>query len=74
MAESEKIKGAAIQKLFEELRDYKPLLKLAVADTDYEGITGRIKFDAHGDRTGSVVVIYKVVKEGGKRFFKLMKF
>ena len=37
-------------------------------------ITGRIKFDAHGDRTGSVVVIYKVVEEGGQRFFRQMKF
>jgi len=45
-----------------------------VADTDYDGITGRIKFDAYGDRTGSVVVIYKVVEENGKMFFKQMAF
>ncbi len=50
-----------------ELRD-------AVADTDYDGITGKIAFDPYGDRTGSVVVIYKVVEEGGKRFFKQMIF
>ena len=30
--------------------------------------------DAYGDRTGSVVVIYKVVEENGKRFFKQMVF
>ena len=39
MAESEKIKGAAIQKLFEELRYHKTLLKLAVIDSDYEHLT-----------------------------------
>ena len=39
MAESEKIKGAAIQKLFEELRYHKILLKLTVIDTDYEHLT-----------------------------------
>ena len=39
MAESEKIKGAAIPKLFEELRHHKTLLKLAVIDTDYEHLT-----------------------------------
>ena len=52
----------------------KKTLRDAVADTDYEGITGKIKFDPYGDRTGSVVVIYKVVEEGGKRFFKQMVF
>ena len=52
----------------------KKILRDAVADTDYEGITGKIKFDPYGDRTGSVVVIYKVVEEGGKRFFKQMVF
>ena len=36
MAESEKIKGAAIPKLFEELLHHKTLLKLTVFDTDYE--------------------------------------
>jgi len=50
-----------------ELRD-------AVADIDYNGITGKINFDAYGDRTGSVVVIYKVVEEDGKKFFKQMAF
>jgi branched-chain amino acid transport system substrate-binding protein len=50
-----------------ELRD-------AVAATRHDGITGRIEFDRHGDRTGSVVVIYKVVEENGKRFFKRIDF
>jgi len=52
----------------------KKTLRDTVADIDYEGITGKIKFDPYGDRTGSVVVIYKVVEEGGKRFFKQMAF
>jgi c-di-GMP-binding flagellar brake protein YcgR len=39
MAESEKIKGAAIPKLFEELLHHKTLLKLTVVDTDYEQLT-----------------------------------
>lgn len=50
-----------------ELRD-------AVAATDYDGITGKISFDEHGDRTGSVVAIYEVVEEGGNRFFKRLDF
>lgn len=52
----------------------KKALRDAVADTDLDGITGKIKYDIHGDRTGSVVVIYKVVKEKGKSFFKQMAF
>ena len=52
----------------------KKALRDAVADIKYSGITGTINFDAHGDRTGSVVVIYKVVEEDGKRFFKQMAF
>ena len=48
----------------------KKALRDAVAATQMDGITGKITFDAHGDRTGSVVVIYKVVDEKGKRFFK----
>jgi branched-chain amino acid transport system substrate-binding protein len=52
----------------------KKALRDAVADTKYEGITGKIGFDPYGDRTGSVVVIYKVVEENGKRFFKPMVF
>jgi c-di-GMP-binding flagellar brake protein YcgR len=39
MAESEKIKGAAIPKLFEELLHHKTLLKLTVVDTDDEYLT-----------------------------------
>jgi len=49
-------------------------LRDAVAATEYEGITGKIVFDAHGDRTGSVVVVYEVVEEKGKRFFKPVDF
>jgi c-di-GMP-binding flagellar brake protein YcgR len=39
MAESEKIKGGAIPKLFEELLHAKTLLKLTLVDTDYEHLT-----------------------------------
>ena len=39
MAESEKIKGAAISKLFEELLHHKTLLKLTVVDSDEEHLT-----------------------------------
>ena len=39
MAESEKIKGTAIPKLFEELLHHKTLLKLTVVDTDDEYFT-----------------------------------
>jgi len=39
MAGSEKIKGAAIPKLFEELLHHKTPLKLTVFDTDYEHLT-----------------------------------
>ncbi len=49
-------------------------LRDAVAATHMQGITGQIAFDANGDRTGSVVVVYKVVEEGGKRFFNQMAF
>jgi len=52
----------------------KKALRDAVAKTSYTGITGKIEFDENGDRTGSVVVIYKVVEEGGKRFFKQINF
>ena len=39
MAESEKIKGAAIPKLFKELLHHKTLLKLTVDGTDDEHLT-----------------------------------
>ena len=52
----------------------KKALRDAVSATRLEGITGTISFDKYGDRTGSVVVIYKVVEEKGKRFFKAMEF
>jgi len=52
----------------------KKALRDAVAGTGHDGITGRIAFDPHGDRTGSVVVVYKVVEEKGKRFFKQLVF
>jgi ABC-type branched-subunit amino acid transport system substrate-binding protein len=52
----------------------KKALRDAVAATRLDGITGKISYDKFGDRTGSVVVIYKVVDEGGKRFFKQMAF
>ena len=49
-------------------------LRDRVAATNVHGITGQIAFDEKGDRTGSVVVVYQVVEEGGKRFFKKMAF
>jgi branched-chain amino acid transport system substrate-binding protein len=52
----------------------KKALRDAVAATDHGGITGRISYDPHGDRTGSVVVVYEVVEEEGKRFFKTVDF
>jgi branched-chain amino acid transport system substrate-binding protein len=52
----------------------KKALRDAVAATDLEGITGRIAFDPRGDRTGSVVVVYEVVEEAGKRFFRPVDF
>jgi branched-chain amino acid transport system substrate-binding protein len=66
---------AAVEKVAQQQADGslligKKALRDAVAATQMDGITGKIAFDAHGDRTGSVVVVYKVVEEGGKRFFK----
>jgi branched-chain amino acid transport system substrate-binding protein len=52
----------------------KKALRDAVAETEYEGITGKISFDPNGDRTGSVVAVYEVVEEEGKRFFKKLSF
>jgi branched-chain amino acid transport system substrate-binding protein len=52
----------------------KKALRDAVAATNMQGITGQITFDGKGDRTGSVVVVYQVVQEGGKRFFKQTAF
>jgi branched-chain amino acid transport system substrate-binding protein len=49
-------------------------LRDAVAAINAQGITGQIAFDANGDRAGSVVVVYQVVEEGGKRFFRQMAF
>jgi len=48
----------------------KKALRDAVAATQMDGITGKISFDSHGDRTGSVVVVYRVAEEKGKRYFK----
>lgn len=52
----------------------KKILRDAVAAIQMDGITGKIAFDPHGDRTGSVVVMYQVIEEGGKRFFKEVDF
>jgi ABC-type branched-subunit amino acid transport system substrate-binding protein len=52
----------------------KKALRDAVAATHHDGITGKISYDPHGDRTGSVVVVYEVVEEEGKRFFKTVDF
>lgn len=69
----------AVEKVAEQQADGslvigKKALRDAVAATEYEGITGKIAFSPHGDRTGSVVVVYQVVEEDGKRFFKQMDF
>lgn len=69
----------AVEKVAEKQSDGslvigKKALRDAVAATEREGITGRIAFDPHGDRTGSVVVVYEVVEEQGKRFFKAVDF
>jgi branched-chain amino acid transport system substrate-binding protein len=69
----------AVEKVAEKKADGslvigKRALRDAVAATDFEGITGRIAFDRRGDRTGSVVVVYEVVEEAGKRFFKPVDF
>ena len=52
----------------------KKALRDAVANIKYEGTTGKIVFDPYGNRTGSVVVVYMVVEEKGKRFFKQVRF
>jgi branched-chain amino acid transport system substrate-binding protein len=52
----------------------KKALRDAIEATEYEGITGKIAFDPHGDRTGSVVVVYQVVEEKGRRFFREVVF
>ncbi len=70
---------AAVEKVAKKqgdgsLKIGKKALRDAVSATRLNGITGKISFDKFGDRTGSVVVVYKVVEEGGKRFFKQLKF
>jgi len=74
-----KILMAAVEKVAKKQPDGsliigKKALRDAVAATNMEGITGKIAFDQYGDRTGSVVVVYQVVKENGKRFFKMEDF
>lgn len=74
-----KILSMAVEKVAQKQSDGslvigKKALRDAVAATQYNGITGKIEFDPHGDRTGSVVVVYQVVEEKGKRFFKQMEF
>ncbi len=68
------VEKAAQKKSDSSLVIGKKALRDAVSATRLEGITGKISFDKYGDRTGSVVVIYKVVEENGKRFFKAMEF
>ena len=70
---------AAVEKVAQKQGDGtlvigKKALRDAVSATKMNGITGEIAFDPHGDRTGSVVVVYQVVEEGGKRFFKMEDF
>ena len=65
---------AAVKKPDGTLVIGKKALRDAVAATSFDGITGRIAFDANGDRTGSVVKIYKVVDEKGRRYFKQLEF
>ena len=55
MAESEKIKGTAIPKLFEELLHHKTLLKLTVVDTDDEYLT-RISALVHRNKVPHLAI------------------
>lgn len=52
----------------------KKALRDAIAAAKLKGVTGEITFEPCGDRTGSVVAVYKVVEENGKSFFKQMVF
>lgn len=52
----------------------KKALRDAIAKTEMTGVTGPIKFDTNGDRTGAVVAVYQVVEEGGKAYFKKLDF
>lgn len=70
---------AAVEKVAQKQADGslvigKKALRDAVAATNMDGITGKIAYDQYGDRTGSVVVVYQVVEENGKRFFKMEDF
>jgi branched-chain amino acid transport system substrate-binding protein len=66
---------AAVEKVAQKKPDGsliigKKALRDAVAAIRYEGVTGTITFDEYGDRTGSIVVVNKVVCEAGKCSFK----
>jgi branched-chain amino acid transport system substrate-binding protein len=51
----------------------KKALRDAVSATKYDGITGPVAFDQHGDRIGIAVTVNIVACEGGKCFFKEVK-
>ncbi|WP_028321169.1 branched-chain amino acid ABC transporter substrate-binding protein [Desulfatiglans anilini] len=68
------VESAAERQPDDSLLIDKRRLRDALAATDHEGVTGRIVFDTNGDRTGSVVAVYEVVEEGGKRFFRKVPF
>jgi len=68
------VESAAERQPDDSLLIDKKRLRDALAATDHEGVTGRIVFDVNGDRTGSVVALYEVVEESGKRFFRKVPF
>lgn len=68
------VEAAAEKQPDDSLLIDKERLRNALAATDHEGITGKIVFDPHGDRTGSVVAVYEVIEEEGKRFFRKVSF
>ncbi len=74
-----KVLMAAIEKVAKTQPDGslmigKKALRDAVQGTKMNGVTGFIEFEKNGDRTGSVVMVYEVVQEKGKAFFKALNF
>lgn len=70
---------AAVEKVAKKKEDGsliigKKALRDAILKTEMTGVTGPIKFDPNGDRTGAVVAVYQVVEEGGKAYFKKLDF
>jgi len=64
------IERTAVQKPDGSIVLGKKALRDAVAGIEHNGVTGRITFDASGDRTGSVVAMNVVACEGDRCFFR----